>query len=126
MKRIDHVGLQVKDIDVSIRFYTEIIGLELKDRVQAYGIEAAFLGYGFENEAELELISGFKDGLPSEGIVHHVALSSSDIQAEWDKLKHNGVEFISQEIAIMPSGIKYFFVYGPEKEWIEFLQRPNK
>lgn len=42
MKRIDHVGLQVKDIDVSIRFYTEIIGLELKDRVQAYGIEAAF------------------------------------------------------------------------------------
>ncbi|BFT75003.1 hypothetical protein PAENIP36_64450 [Paenibacillus sp. P36] len=52
-----------------------------------------------------------------------MALSVSDIQAEWDRVKQIGVAFIDLEIATMPSGIRYFFIYGPEKEWIEFIQR---
>ncbi|QGQ97332.1 VOC family protein [Paenibacillus psychroresistens] len=123
-RKIDHVGIMVNDMDSSIKFYTEVAGLEVKDRnVHANGLEVVFLGYGFEDETEIELIHGFKDQLPSEGKVHHVALSVSDIQLEWDRVKQIGVEFIDQEIATMPNGIRYFFIYGPEKEWIEFFQR---
>lgn len=32
-KRIDHVGIAVRDLETTLRFYTEIVGLELKDRV---------------------------------------------------------------------------------------------
>lgn len=123
-RRIDHVGIMVNDMEASIRFYTEVAGLIVKDRnVHANGLEVAFLGYGAEKETEIELIHGFKDHLPAEGKVHHVALSVSDIEAEWDRVKQLAVEFIDQEIATMPSGIRYFFIYGPEKEWIEFIQR---
>lgn len=125
MKRmIDHVGIMVNDMDTSIRFYTEVAGLVVKNRnMNDNGLEVAFLGYGLEGETEIELINGFKNQLPAEGKVHHVALSVTDIQAEWDRLKQKDVEFIDQEIATMPNGIRYFFIYGPEKEWIEFFQR---
>jgi lactoylglutathione lyase len=114
----------VSNMDESIRFYTEVAGLKVKDRnAHVNGLEVAFLGYGIENETEIEFIQGFKDHLPPEGKVHHVALAVVDIQAEWDRVKQLGVEFIDQEIATMPNGIRYFFFYGPDKEWIEFFQR---
>lgn len=33
MARIDHVGLMVKDIDASIAFYQDVIGMTLKGRM---------------------------------------------------------------------------------------------
>lgn len=86
--KIDHVGIMVKDIDASIRFYTEVAGLKVKDRnVHAGGLEVAFLGYGLDDETVIEMIQGLKDHLPSEGIIHHVAFSVDNIEDEWNRIK---------------------------------------
>ncbi|MCY8281593.1 glyoxalase GlxA, partial [Bacillus inaquosorum] len=32
-KRIDHTGIMVRDINASITFYEEVLGMKLKDRI---------------------------------------------------------------------------------------------
>lgn len=124
-KRVDHVGVMVKDIDASIKFYTEMIGFELNGRITHTNgvIQLAFLGFGNSNETEVELIQGYNDSLPIEGKVHHFAVTVPDIQAEFDRLKQLNVSFIDQEITTLPNGYRYFFVSGPDGEWIELFQR---
>ncbi|WP_309120594.1 VOC family protein [Paenibacillus sp.] len=124
-KRMDHVGIMVANMDVSIRFYTEVVGLRLKDRFTHTNgvIELAFLGYGHEGETELELIQGYSDKLPAEGKVHHAAFAVDDVEAEFGRLKASEVRLIDTEITTLPNGYRYFFFYGPDGEWIEFFQR---
>lgn len=126
-KRIDHVGIVVKDLDASIRFYTEVVGLEVKSRfTHTNGVlQLAFLGFGGSGETEVELIQGYNDNLPTEGKVHHVAFTVDDIEAEYERVKRLGVSFIPgfDTITALPNGHRYFFVYGPENEWVEFFQR---
>ncbi|WP_141505905.1 VOC family protein [Paenibacillus luteus] len=124
-KRIDHVGIMVQDMEASIAFYTNIIGFELKGRIPHTNgiIELAFLGFGHSDETELELIGGYNDNLPTEGKVHHFAVSVSDIEAEFSRLKQLEVVFLDDEITTLPNGYRYFFVSGPEGEWVELFQR---
>lgn len=124
-KRIDHIGVMVKDMESAIRFYTEIIGFELKGRVPHSNgvIELAFLGFGHSEETELELIAGYNDKLPIEGKVHHFAVAVEDVHAEFSRLKQLEVNFIDNEITTLPNGYQYFFISGPEGEWVELFQR---
>ncbi|WP_139998109.1 VOC family protein [Paenibacillus paridis] len=124
-KRIDHVGIMVQNMEASIAFYTNIIGFELKGRIPHTNgiIELAFLGFGHSDETELELISGYNDNLSTEGKVHHFAVSVSDIEAEFIRLKQLEVAFLDDEITTLPNGYRYFFVSGPEGEWVELFQR---
>ncbi|AGX06699.1 MULTISPECIES: VOC family protein [Bacillaceae] len=124
-KRIDHVGVMVKNIEKSIEFYTNAVGMELKAEVPHSNgvIKLAFLGFTGNEETELELIQGYNDHLPEEGTVHHFAVSTDDVEGEFTRLKELGIELIDQEITTLPNGYKYFFFYGPDREWIEFFQR---
>ncbi|MGD6874979.1 VOC family protein [Bacillus infantis] len=124
-KRIDHVGVMVKNIEKSIEFYTNTVGMVLKAEVPHSNgvIKLAFLGFSGNEETELELIQGYNDHLPEEGTVHHFAVSTDDVEGEFTRLKELGIELIDQEITTLPNGYKYFFFYGPDREWIEFFQR---
>ncbi|NIK75757.1 lactoylglutathione lyase [Paenibacillus castaneae] len=124
-KRLDHVGVMVKDMNTSIPFYTDILGFELKGRVPHTNgvIELAFLGFGLDDETDLELIQGYNDSLPVEGKVHHFAITVTDVQAEFERLKGLDVTFIDEEITTLPNGYRYFFVEGPDGERIELFQR---
>jgi len=124
-RRIDHVGVMVKNIEASITFYTEIIGFEFKGRTPHTNgiIELAFLGFGGSDETELELIQGYNDNLPSEGKVHHFAVTVTDVHAEFERLKQLEVTFIDEGITVLPNGYQYFFVSGPDGERIELFQR---
>ncbi len=124
-KRVDHVGIMVKDIDASLPFYIGVVGLSLKNRiVHTNGvIQLAFLGFGEDSETEIELIQGYNDRLPNEGKVHHVAIHVPDLDAEFHRIKETSAELIEKEITTLPNGYRYFFIYGPEREWIEFFQR---
>ncbi|MGG1601130.1 MULTISPECIES: VOC family protein [Paenibacillus] len=123
-RKVEHVGVMVKDIDTSVRFYKEVVGLELKDKLDHSNgvIKLAFLGFGQAGETELELIQGYNDGLPQEGKVHHLAFTVDDIEEEWARISRMDVKLIDQEITTLPNGSRYFFFYGPDGEWIEFFQ----
>nr|WP_251025358.1 VOC family protein [Bacillus sp. ISL-57] len=126
VKRVDHIGVVVKDLEKSIAFYQDVLDLKLKERmIHTNGvIELAFLGYEESDETEIELIQGYSDTLPSEATIHHFAITVDDIEEEYARIKSlDNTELIDEEIVTLPNGYRYFYVYGPEKEWIEFFQR---
>ncbi len=124
-KRIDHIGVVVRDLEKSIIFYQEVLDLKLKARVPHTNgvIQLAFLGYEDSDETEIELIQGYSNTLPSEATIHHFAITVDDIEKEYARIKTLNVELIDEEIVTLPNGFRYFYIYGPEKEWIEFFQR---
>lgn len=122
--KLEHVGVMVRNLESSIEFYQDIIGMKLKDTlVHTNGvIRLAFLGFDKEGETELELIEGYNDNLPIEGKVHHIAITVDDIEEEMNRIKSLDVKLIDTEITTLPNGSKYFFFHGPDGEWIEFFQ----
>lgn len=124
VRKLEHVGVMVKDLEKSIAFYREVIGLELAGTLTHTNgvIQLAFLSFPDAKETQVELIQGYNDQLPEEGKVHHLAFTVDDIEAEWKRLKQLDIPFIDDEITTLPNGSKYFFFYGPDREWIEFFQ----
>ncbi|MGT8905733.1 VOC family protein [Bacillus safensis] len=123
--RLDHTGIMVSNIDQSIDFYEKVVGMKLKDRITHTNgvIELAFLGFKDETETEIELIQGYSSDLPSEGKVHHLAFTTNNIHAEFNRIQKLQIELIDEEITTLPNGYCYFFFRGPDQEWIEFFQR---
>jgi len=124
-KRIDHVGIVVKDFEKSIDFYQTIVGFELKGKITHTNgvIQLAFLGFGNSDETELEIIHGYNDNLPSEGKVHHFAVHVDNLEEEYERVSKLGAQFVDKEIVTLPNGYRYFFIFGPDGEWVEFFQR---
>lgn len=128
IKKIEHVGLMVKDIDLSIQFYTKVLRLKhLRTMPHSNGIiTLAFLGYPDSNETVLELIQGYDDALPAEGKVHHIAFTVDQIEQEFDRMKQlPEVNLKDTELITLPDGSSYFFFFGPDGELLELFQ-PGK
>lgn len=124
-KKIEHIGVMVKNLDAALTFYQEVVGMELKDKLTIAGgtKTLAFLGFNGSDETELELIHVAEGDFPTEGIVNHFAIAVDEIEAEFSRLKGLDVKFISNEISTLPNGYRLFFVQGPEGEKVEFFQR---
>ncbi|MEH7081564.1 VOC family protein [Neobacillus drentensis] len=125
VRKMDHVGVMVSDLDASLLFYQKVVGLELKDQFTiANGARTlAFLGFNGSDETELELVYGGNPDLPAEGKVNHIAFLVDNIEEEFNRLKGLNVVFISDEIVTLPNGYRNFFVQGPDGEKVEFFQR---
>ncbi|WP_110113715.1 VOC family protein [Bacillus sp. CGMCC 1.16541] len=122
IKKLEHVGVQVKDIETSIQFYQDIVGLELMDRFPHTDdtLQLAFLG--LNGDIIVELIEGYNPNLPAEGKVHHIAFTVDNLASERERLKSLHVQFVDEAITTLPNGAQYLFFYGPDGEWIEYFE----
>jgi lactoylglutathione lyase len=125
VKKMDHVGVYVNNLEKALTFYQDVVGLELKDRFTIANGEVtlAFLGFNGSDETELELVYGGNPNLPNEGKVNHIAFLVDDINEEYKRLKELDVSFIRDEVVTLPNGYRNFFVHGPDGEKVEFFQR---
>jgi lactoylglutathione lyase len=124
VRKMEHVGVMVKDLDISIRFYEDVVGLVLKGKLLHTNgiIMLAFMGFQANGETELELVHGYNDSLPVEGKVHHIAFTVDDIEEELARIRSLPVNVLDSEITTLPNGSRYFFFEGPDGERIEFFQ----
>jgi lactoylglutathione lyase len=125
LHKLEHIGIMVKDMDRSIRFYTETLGLRLLGREPLEdGVELGFLACPGSDGVALELISRWRDDLPARGNVDHIAFTVTDIEAEVARLKELGVEMIDSSPKQLPicGGVKVAFFYGPDGERLELFQ----
>lgn len=129
VRKLEHVGIMVKNIEKSIAFYTEIVGLtHLYTMTHTNGvIRLAFMTGTDGQESEIELIEGFDGELASEGICHHLAFTVDDVEEEFARIKGlPNVELKETEITTLPNGARYFFFYGPDGEFLEMFQPAAK
>jgi len=124
IKKLEHVGIMVKDLETSIAFYRDVIGLELRGTMVHTdpSITLAFLRFPGSEETEVELIHGYNGGLPAEGKVHHIAFAVENLEDEIARLRALGVSFLEEEITTLPNGSRYIFFYGPDGEWLELFE----
>ena len=99
---IDHIGIAVGDIDASLAFFRDALGLELDapEEVPSQRVRAHFLQAG---EAAIELVEPTADDSPIAKFVakrgpgiHHVALRVDDIVAALAELKAKGIRLIDE------------------------------
>lgn len=125
--RILHTMLRVGDLERSLRFYTEVLGMRLLRR-QDYPdgkFTLAFVGYGAESEsAVLELTHNW--GTPSYDLgtgFGHVAIEVDDASAACAEIKQRG-GVVTREAGPMKHGTTVIaFVQDPDGYKIELIQR---
>lgn|SRR5690606_27698849 len=122
--KLDHVAIMTKDMGKSITFYEEIIGMKVKEKIYQKDEKSllAFLCFQDSDETVIELVED-QGEFPNEGKVNHVAIVVDDIQACFNDMKNKNANFMEEEISTLPNGFQYFFIYGPENEKIEFMEK---
>ncbi|ABG04819.1 methylmalonyl-CoA epimerase [Rubrobacter xylanophilus DSM 9941] len=97
IRRVNHLGIVVHDLDKAMRSFTDNLGLEL-DHIERYGdeLDIAFLPCG---ETLVELIKPLTDRgfnahyLRQQGPgIQHVAFEVDDLEAALEELAARGVE----------------------------------
>ena len=115
--RVDHIGIAVKDLAESLKFYEEILGLKCAgtETVEEQKVKVAFLPCG---DSELELLeSTAEDGPIAKFIekngqgIQHVAIRVDDIEATLAELKEKGVRLIDEKPRYGAGGAKIAFVH---------------
>lgn len=123
IKKVEHIGVHVKDMDASIEFYEKVIGMNLVARKKLdNGVELSFLSFAGSENVEIELIGRGQEGQPDNGIVHHIAFTVSDIEQEVARLRDLGVRLLDSETKTILNGAKIFFFFGPSGERLELFQ----
>lgn len=120
-KKIEHVGIYVKDLDASIAFYTEVLGLELKERITTAdgNMEIGFINIG---ESQLELLCPkHANGSEGQGVIAHLAFTVDDIDSAVAKLRGKA-ELTDTEPREALDGCRIFFFRGPDGEILELFQ----
>ncbi len=122
-----HTMLRVKDLDASIRFYTEHFGMKLLRRNDYPGGEftLAFLGYGDESEHTVIELTYNWDGRAYDlgDAFGHLAIGVDDIYAVCDRLRDEGVR-ITREPGPMKHGSTVIaFVEDPTGYKVELIER---
>ena len=117
-----HIGIFVKDIQVSIDYYKRL-GFTV-DKEEALDIRLAFISAG---NCLIELVEQ-KDFPPrADGPVDHVAMVVDCIDTAVDNAINNGIAINKADIGEVPllGGIKNVFFTGPDGERLEFFEYVN-
>ena len=151
IKTLDHIALMVSDIDLSLRFYRDLLGLEVVSpeehidkpwvdemvrmsnvHVREYRFRAKGGVNGYirdEGDAELtfDIIQWVAPESTSERypINHvpsaHFCFGVEDLQAIYERLKAEGVEFVSPPVRYTGDGDWHvLFFYDPDGNLLEF------
>ena len=121
--KMEHVGIMVNNMDESLAFYQNILGLKLRNREWLNDtVELAFLYFPEQPSVEIELVFGVK--VENEGIVNHLAFTVEDIESELVRFKEAGVKLIDEEPrTILNDNVKIVFFEGPNGEKLELVER---
>ena len=116
MKKIEHIGIAVKDIEKANAIYTSLLGYSSykTEAVESEGVITSFFKCG---DSKIELLEATKEDSPiakfiekrGEGI-HHIAFGVTDIKKEVKRLINEGFVVLNEE----PKR-------GADNKWVVFL-----
>ena len=114
--KINHVAIAVPDLDASMHFWKDVLGLELDhiENVPSQKSEVAFFPLG---DSEIELVhpteddTGVSKFLEKRGPgIHHICFEVEDIASTLEMMKEKGTRLINEAPLELP-GRKMAFVH---------------
>ena len=122
IKKYLHTRFRVSDMDKSISFYRDILGMKVvEQKTSPRGSKLVFLKFP-DMDCELELCS-----FPDSGNVHvpedlvHLAFEVDDLERCMERLKVAGV-LITEGPIESSNGTRFIFTEDPDKYEIELMQ----
>ena len=117
---LHHASLVVSDTEVSLKFYRDLLGLEVDDGRPDLGHPGAWLNIGASQIHLLELPNPDPvEGRPEHGgRDRHVALTVEGVDAVIERLEASGMEYTRSR-----SGRKAAFCRDPDGNAIELIGR---
>ena len=115
--KIDHIGVAVRNLEESLKFYQETLGLDLQgiEIVEEQKVKVAFLPIG---DTEIELLESTDEAGPiakyiankGEG-VQHIAYRVNDIEKAIADMLVKGVRMIDEKPRYGAGGAKIAFCH---------------
>ena len=116
-KHIEHIGIAVTNLDESIAYYENVMGLECYaiEEVKDQKVRTAFLKIG---QTKIELLESTDPEGPigkhiekrGEGI-HHIAYAVEDIESHLREAEKNGIRLIDQQPRRGAEGLDIAFLH---------------
>jgi len=126
--RFIYTGIRVKNMDESIKFYTEVLGMEIaekRERTEPTKGEVITLRSPDSNQLlELnfyESDSPFYAPYENGEDLDHLAFDVENLESAISDLRRKGIEIVVEPYQI--GGWKEAFIKDPNGIWVEFLQR---
>ena len=103
MKRLEHIGIAVKDLEASNELFARLLGKK-HYKIEEVASENVLTSFFKTGQAKVELLEGTSSDSPiskfiekrGEGI-HHVAFEVKDIKAEMQRLEKEGFRILNKE-----------------------------
>lgn len=122
IKKLEHIGIAVKDLQESLHPYLELLGLKLEKTeeldVQGATTRVAFLPVG---EVSVELVeTSASSGLVADFLrekgegIHHLAFEVDDIDKIFKELSQKGVAFEWGKVISGSRGSRVVFIKAEE------------
>jgi methylmalonyl-CoA/ethylmalonyl-CoA epimerase len=133
IKKIEHIGLAVKDLQTSIRYYEEVFGLKCYkiEKIEDQYVNTAFFMIG---DTKLELLeSTTPDGPIAKHIekrgegMHHIAFEVDDISSALREAESRGIQLIDREPRKGAEGFRIAFLHPKSTQGVltELCEKPK-
>ncbi|HEY4101997.1 MAG TPA: methylmalonyl-CoA epimerase [Gemmatimonadales bacterium] len=112
---IAHLGIAVADLDASLAFYRDVLGLQPRGTEEADGARIAHLAFG---DSEVELLQSVVDDSPIARFIarrgpglHHVCYRVADLDAALAACRLYGYTLIDETPRLGAGGHRIAFVH---------------
>ena len=124
--RMLHTMLRVGDLEKSLRFYSDVLGMRLLRRTDypSGRFTLAFVGYGDEDtNTVIELTHNWDTDHYDLGAGYgHIALGVEDIYDTCQRLRDKGAKIVREPGPMKHGGSEIAFVEDPDGYKIELIQ----
>ncbi len=115
----DHDAILVKDMDASVNFYKEVLGLE---EILINGLPGNIRWFRLDDKVQIHLIESTDIPETSKGA--HMSLSTPRLGELMDFLEANNIPFENwpgeaNTTNTRPDGVKQIYLQDPDGYWIE-------
>ena len=119
-----HSMIRVKDIETSLKFYTELLNMKVVDKKR---LEDCWLYFLSDEEDNCQIELTYNDETPPNGYnlgngFGHFAFSVNSLDKFTDKLNNLGYTYLYEPFDLTGKGSKIAFIKDPDGYEIELIE----